>query len=80
MNKDIVFLTSNELNKSPWKKRIRNFSLFFNCKPLNISKPYNNISDHIASKKKYLKYINFYIKHKNSKYLEFRDLIKNIAK
>ena len=74
-NKDMVFLSSEELDKSIYNKRINIFSKFFGCSAIKIPKENIDLSKYYANKQKYPQYIKNYVKNENSENVNFKDLI-----
>ena len=67
--KKILFLTSDQINKTNLKKSIYRLTKFFNKKPINVNKPYEKESikkNIIAYSNKYQEYKNVILKHQKS--------------
>lgn len=67
--KKILFLTSDQINKTNLKKSIYRLTKFFNKKPINVNKPYEKESikkNIIAYSNKYQEYKNLILKHEKS--------------
>ena len=86
MSKPLIFITTDQLEKTFYSQSIDNFSKFFCKSKINVSeinessleiKDFNLFS---INKKKYKKYINNFIVSKNNKTLSFSIILKRIIK
>lgn len=78
--KNIIFLTSEELNRTIYQKRINMFVKFFECNTLDISLRNFHLNNYYGNKLKYKNYINNYLRHPQSKNESFNSLISRIIK
>ena len=74
--KKIIFLTSNEIDKTFHKDNILKRAKFFGKKPININKRFNKkkiIKETVNFSYKYNRFINYFLKHPLSKKEKFSD-------
>ena len=74
--KKMLFLTSNEIDKTFQKGTISNRAKFFDKKPININNEFNKekiINETINFSHKYTRFIDFFLKHPLSKKEKFSD-------
>lgn len=81
-NKPLIFLTSNEINKSWFKTYIDQNSKLFNAKIINIDNYNKKIYNYTINKKKYADFINNYVVHPKYKFNSdnYLKIIANILK
>ena len=84
LKKDLLFVTSNEINKLAEGTIISKMAQYFNTQPLNLSARYNSetikrkIAFYNNNKKKYDKFINDFIRH--PKFNKFNRIDKILSK
>ena len=78
--KNIIFLSSEELKRTIYQKRINMFAKFFECNTLDISLRNFHLNNYYGNKLKYKNYIDNYLRHPQSKNENFNSLISKLIK